>query len=781
MRDGDSNRWCRGRRQRAFGAVIRIAFVAVVSVICSAILNPASAEDYRFTNVRIEGVERVDPATILSYAGIARGKTVTSGELNDAAQRVSNSGLFASVDMVPQGSTLIIRVKENPVINVIDFQGNKTLKDEQLAKVIKSQSRRVYSSTQAEADAATITDAYRQAGRYAATVTPKIIARSDNRVDLVFEISEGRITEIERLSFVGNRAFSDRRLRQVLETKQAGLLRAVIQSDTYVAERIELDKQLLRDFYLSRGYIDFQVLDVTSELQRDRSGFFLTFTVREGQSFKIGKISVISEVPDVSADDYRAVLRLKEGTTYTPTVVQANIDRMENLALEKGLNFVRVDPRVTPHEADGTLDIEFALVRGPKIFVERIDIEGNTTTLDQVIRRQFTTVEGDPFNPRAIRQAAERIKALGFFSQSDVTTKQGSAPDQVIVDVNVTEQPTGTLQFGVTYGVQTGIGFQISFSEANFLGRGQSLSAALSTGVSNSDSSIVFSEPAFLGRNVKFSFGAYYTTSNYDNSNYDTRIASLAPSIEFPIGGKSRLALRYKIGLDKIDNVDSGSSIILQNEAALGAQTYSSLGYTYSHDTRGTGLNPNAGVLFRFNQDFAGLGGDYKYIQSTALVAAETKVLREEVTLRAEFEAGYLHMLGGQSSRVTQRYFLNGQIRGFERYGIGPRDLTAANQDALGGNAYAVARFEAEFPLGLPDEYGITGGLFWDVGTVWSLNNTTGTSGTVDDSLHWRSALGFSIFWKTPIGPLRFNFSQAIKKESYDKTQNFDLTISTRF
>ncbi|NCM95876.1 MAG: outer membrane protein assembly factor BamA [Rhodobacterales bacterium] len=783
-------------------AAVRLCRTATLSffLATSSIYGPFSAQaqgqSYSFSSVIVEGNIHVDAASIMRFAGIGRGQTVSAGELNDAYQRVVNSGLFETVAIEPQGGTLVIRVSEYPVINVINFEGNKMLKDEDLAKVITSQSRRVYSPSQVEADAAAIAEGYRSAGRIAATVTPRLIRLSDNRVDLAFEITEGKVTEIERLSFVGNRAFSDRRLRQVLSTKQAGLLRTFIKRDTFVADRLEFDKQLLRDFYLSRGYVDFQVQDATGEIARERDAFFVTFTVQEGQSFRFGKITAVSELPEVDVTEFEALLRIRSGVTYNPSVVDNNIARLENLALRKGLTFVTVVPRVTRNERDQTLDIEFALTRGEKVFVERIDIQGNTTTLDQVVRRQFRSVEGDPFNPREIRQAAERIRALGFFSDAKVDAKPGTAPDQVIVGADVVEKPTGSLNFGATYGVSSGIGFTIGLTESNFLGRGQSIGVNVATGTDNVNSSISFVEPAFLGRDLTFSFSTYYNTTDNQNSAYGTLAWGINPAISFPISENGRLELRYRLGESKLRNVDTGtvddpatpedetsngSSIILQAEQAMGPLLSSAVGYSYSYDTRTNGLNPRGGVLLRFSQDFAGLGGDIQSVTSSGLALAETRIMKEEVTLRAVLEGGVLNSLNGDVSRVTERFFANGKIRGFEPNGLGPRDLGADNRDALGGNMYAVARLESEFPLGLPEEYGISGGLFLDAGSVWSLDDAAGTGGPVDDSFHLRSSVGFSVFWTTPIGPLRFNFSRALNKQPYDREQTFDFTVSTSF
>ncbi len=774
----------RGKRLMQTAAV---AVIAALSMPSATIFTPAFAQSFTFTDVTVAGNSRVDNTTILSLLGIGRGEAISPGDLNDATQRLINSGLFETVNLVPQGNSLLVQVQEYPIVNVISIEGNRRVDDEKLTEVITSQPRRIYSPAQAEADAAAMTEIYRVTNRISATVTPRIIRRDDNRVDLVFEVTEGRVVEVERLGFVGNRAFSDRRLRQILETKQAGLLRTLISADTLVVERLELDKQLLRDFYLSRGYVDFEVVDASAQVSAERDATFVTFTVREGRPFRIGNVTTVSEVEGLDAGPFEAEVRLRSGVTYSPAIIENNISRLEQLALQQGLNFVRIDPRITRNDRDQTLDVAFTLVRGPKVFVERIDIEGNNTTLDQVIRRQFRTVEGDPFNPREVRQAAERIRALGYFSDAQVDSAEGSAGDQAVVKVVVEEQPTGSLSFGLGYGSQTGASINVGLSESNFLGRGQRVGVSVSTGTDNVDTSFSFAEPAFLGRDLEFGIGAYYRQTDQQNSRYDTRNIGFTTSLAFPVSELGRVQVRYRISEDRITDVSTDSSILLQNEEDRGALLTSSIGYTYTYDNRVDGINPRGGVLLRFSQDFAGLGGDTKYISTTAFALAEQRVLNEEVTLRAIFEGGYLASQGNDPSRVTERFFANGKIRGFESNGIGPRDLGAVNRDALGGNAFAVVRLEADFPLGLPEEYGITGGAFVDVGSVWGLDDTAGSvgpgspTGQVDDGANLRASIGLSVLWDTPIGPLRFNFSKPLKSEAYDLEQSFDLTIATKF
>jgi outer membrane protein insertion porin family len=400
-----------------------------------------------------------------------------------------------------------------------------------------------------------------------------------------------------------------------------------------------------------------------------------------------------------------------------------------------------------------------------------------------VIRRQFTTVEGDPFDPRAIRQTAERLRATGFFSDVEVEGRQGTASDQVIVDVDVEEQPTGSLGFSASFSSDTGAGLAVSFSEDNFLGRGQAVNAAFNTTEGSQSLSFSFTEPQFLGRNLAASFSAFYTETSSQNRQFDTLGIGLRAGIGFPIGEYSRMNVYYGIEQNEISGLSStNSSQILRNE--IGDRLNSYVGWQYAYDTRNTGIDPTRGVRLQVGTEFGGLGGDAEYIEANLLAIAEREVMREEVTLRASFEAGALEMLSG-TSRLADRFTLSGrQMRGFEANGLGPRDLNVANRDALGGNYFSVARFEAAFPLGLPDEYGLSGGVFYDIGSVWGLDDVGGgVTGTdiVDDSLSWRQAIGVSIFWDTALGPLRFNFSQPLEFESYDRTRNFDLTLEARF
>ena len=759
-------------------ARVFMAFLAIVTALGVAPM-PAQAQ-HSFSSIVVDGNRRIETSTVLSYAAIPRNQSVSNAQLNDAYQRLVRSGLFEDVAVTPSGARLVIRVQEFPTINRINIEGNKRLKDDDLLALLGSQPRKVYSPTQAEADAVTLVEAYRQSGRFSAEVKPRIIRRSDNRVDLAFEVFEGDVVEIERLAFVGNRSFSDRKLRGVIATRQAGIFRRFVQADTFISDRLEFDKQLLRDFYLSRGYIDIQILSATAEVIPERNGFFVTFKLREGQSFTFGRLTTTTELDDVDAAEFDATLNIRNGVTYSPVLVERAIERMERLATSKGLSFIRVEPKITRHDDTRQLDLEFVISRGPRVFVERIDIEGNATTLDRVIRAQFKTVEGDPFNPREIRAAAERIRALGFFSNSDVQTRPGSREDTVIIDVDVEEQPTGSLSFGASYSSGTGIGATASLTERNFLGRGQDFRLTAGFGVTNQNYNFSLTEPNLLGRDLSATVGLYYRTTAKFQANYDTRSYGFEPSVKFPAGTLSNIELRYRLSSDTLNNVSGTDSIVITGDATT--RSTSSVGYTYRYDSRTGGLDPRAGVLASFSQDVAGLGGETRYLKSVAKFGARRALLNEDYVLSAELEGGLILPFGG-STRVIDRFALDSDtLRGFQFKGVGPRDLGATGDDFVGGNRYVAARFEAQFPLFFPKEYGISGGLFYDIGSVWSLSSTTGTGATtIDDSMRLRSAIGISIFWDTPLGPLRFNFARAVTRQSYDLVQPFNLTLQSSF
>ena len=760
--------------------------IFVIGLLCHVFLfepAPLNASTFKLGTVSVDGNNRLSDEAIINYARLSPNEILSTEELNTAYTKVLDTGLFKTVAFKQDGRNLIITVEEYPTINEISFEGNKKFTDEKLSSFLETKVNVAFTPSGLEKDLNALQTVYRNSGRFSARVQPKIINLTDNRVNLIFEIYEGSVVEIEKINFVGNREFSNRRLRRVLSSKQAGLLRKIILRDTLIEEKISLDKRLLVDFYRSRGFADFKINDVSTELSEEKDGFFINYNITEGPKFTFGKVKLRSNVKEVSASDFENFINLRPGGIYSPSVIQSSINELDEKLQARGFQFVRVRPEVNRNISSLTLDIDLVFEKGDRLFIERIDISGNIATLDRVLRRQFFIVEGDPFNPREIKAAADRIRALGIFSNTSVTPVTGSSNSQVVIDAKVVEKPTGSLTFGAGYSSQAGLGALVEYGERNFLGRGQSLSFAIKTGKDDQLYEFSFFEPMFLRNDLGFGLNLSIKDTKQQNAAYDTENLQFQPYVVYPLGERSKIKVDYSLSQTDLSN-PGGVGSIITNEVNEGEVISSSVGYVFSHDTRLYKSGSDNGVVFKLGQQFTGLGGDKTGMKTTIKVAAQRNAFKEDLKLTAEFESGLLTYTTG-SSRVIDRFFLGSRkMRGFDAGGIGPRECSnrqcgASNNDALGGENFAVVRLEAEFPFGLPDEYGLSGGLFYDIGNLWSLKKINNNVLYEDGS--WRQAIGASIFWKTPIGPLRFNFSDVLKKEQYDRDESFDLTISTRF
>ncbi len=769
----------------------RLAFAAALAAVL--LPGPVSLAQGVATYSRIDvaGNQRVEADTVRTFAGIDPGTAVTPEDLNLAVRRLFDTGLFEDVQVMPQAGRLVITVVENPTISQIAIEGNDALSDDKLMPVVQLRPRLAYSVAAAEADAQRILDAYRASGRYAASVTPKIIRQSDNRVDLVFEVFEGRPTQIQRINFQGNQVFSDRRLRRVVESNQTNWLSFLLGGTSYDADRLEVDRERLRQFYLQRGYADVQILSSGADLARERNGFFLNFTVSEGDLYRFGRVGVTSSIPGLAAEGFQPLLApISGGGVYNGREIDRIIERMVYQAGQQGYAFVEVRPRVEKDTANDIANVTFEILPAQRVFIERIDISGNTRTLDRVIRRQFNVVEGDAFNAREIRSAEDRIRGLGYFKTATVQVRDGATPDRALVDVKVEEQSTGSLSLGGAFSSDEGLTAQVAITERNFLGRGQTVSATVAANTEFGNLEFSFVEPSLYDRDLLGGFSAYYRTRSFSEQTFDQRNIGFEPRIGFPVSEYGRLVLRYRISKDTISNVDDDTSLVIINEE--GSRLTSAVGATYSYDRRNSVVDPTAGVILTANQDFAGLGGDTTYSKTKGTARVYSSLFDENVILSAELEGGAI--LSNDGTRITDRFSSGGDsFRGFARNGIGPRDYCEEGacipafqsetkvDEGLGGNFYGILRLDASFPLGLPQEYGIFGGLFADVGSLWGLDDTDGSMGEVDDSMKMRSAVGVSLFVDTPLAPLRFNYAVPLQKEDYDVTERFRFTIQTRF
>ena len=568
--------------------MVKNTFISILSFACFYLLittNNIGATTFQINNILVEGNNRISNSAISNYSELNLKTDISAEDLNKAYTNIVNTNLFKLVKFDRRGGLLKIIVEEYPTVNNISFEGNNKFTDANLAKLLTIKPRFVFTPSALEKDLEKVSQVYQNSGRISARITPKIINLSDNRVNVIFEIFEGSVTEIERISFVGNRAFSDRRLRRALNSKQAGILRKLITRDTLVEDRIELDKRLLTDFYRSRGYADFEIFDVNAELSEELDGFFISYNIKEGPQFKVGQVRLISEVKEVDQEELLSSLKLKSGQIFSPVILQSSVSILEDQLRTLGHDFVTIEPNVSKDLNNLTLDIDLKFIKGKRVFVERIDITGNTATFDRVLRRQFFIIEGDPFNPSEILAASERIKALGLFSDTEVKVRPGTSQSEVIIDVRVSEKPTGSLSFGAGYSSANGLGGIIEYEEKNFLGRGQSLSFGIKTGKDDQLYDFSFFEPMFLRNDLGFGVSVSLKDTKKQNSRYDTSAVKFQPYLVFPIGSNSKLKFDFSIEETDLSNPGNVGSII-SSEVNKGKASSVGLGYAFTNDSR---------------------------------------------------------------------------------------------------------------------------------------------------------------------------------------------------
>lgn len=781
-----------GLRRQMSSARFFLVIVALGLVGLFSEAKPLLAQQSLFAvdAINVEGTRRVAPETVISYSELAEDSSVTASEINAALGRIFASGLFEDVQIFPEGNILRIVVIENPTINQVAFEGNELISDEVLTETSRLQPRRAFRRSDVEADAAAIIETYRAAGRYNAIVNPVIIRQPDNRVDVVFEITEGDVSEVERISFIGNRRFTDSALRDAILTKQAGIFSSLFRADNFNADRVDVDREQLRQFYLNEGHADFKILSTVTELNETRDGFFLTFTLEEGPIYDFGEIEILSSATGLEPEDLQAVVGFQTGQTFAQSAIEDSIEAIGERAGELGYPFVQVRPRVNRNAETRSVNIVFDIVEGTSAFVERIDIVGNTRTLDRVIRREFDLVEGDAFDARSLQRTADRLRSLGFFSKVDISPRRGSADNQAIVRMEVEDRLTGSASLGVTYNSAAGAGVVLGLSENNLLGRGQRLALDVSTDDETRSLGLSFTEPRFLDRDL--SVGAEIYNRSFDRSTaaFQQRNVGFEPTIGFPVSEPGRITLRYQISEDEIFSANDTSTVSKLIRDDVGTAFTSAVGATYSHDRRNSRFAPTRGYIYSIATDVAGFGGDTTFLKSTARLKLHT-AFRDDIPAFAELEVGAL--ASADNSRITDRYFLGGSsFRGFAYGGMGPRDTdqsgsTSVNS-ALGGNYYTVLRLQTSFPLGFGEAAGLNGGLFLNAGSLWGLDVRSagaeaGVRGAfeVDDSPKLRVSGGFTLFWDSPLGPLRLDFGRAIVKENGDEQEAFRLGAGRRY
>jgi len=724
--------------------------------------------------IRVEGTNRIEVETVVSYMLIKPGDPYDIARVNSSIKTLFATGLFSDVSFRREGDTLVVRVVENPIVNRVAFEGNKKLDDDDLLKEITLRPRTVYTRTKVQRDVKRLLEVYRGSGRFAATITPKIIQLSQNRVDLVFEINEGDITGVRRIVFVGNKRFSDGRLRDVIQTEETAWWKFFTTQDTYDPDRLNFDRELLRRFYLGSGYADFRVVSAVAELTPDRKDFFVTFTIEEGERYKFGEIELRSAIKGLDVKTLRRNLTVKKGAWYDARKIESTIQNLTNAVGTLGFAFVEVRPLIRRDRANRAITVVFLIREGPKVFVERIEIVGNNRTRDEVIRREMRLVEGDAFNTSKIRASRRRLRNLDYFKKVEISNKPGSSSDKTVIKVEVEEKATGELSLGAGFSTEEGALGTVGLRERNFLGRGQDISVAFTLSQRSTEADLKFTEPYFLDRNLAVGFDLFRVTRDRtDESGFNLNTTGFRLRASYEIIEDLRQGWRYTIRNDVIRDLDSGvSSIILSEE---GSSVTSAIGQTLTYDKRDDRFDPTEGYFLRLETDFAGLGGTQRYVRAK-ITAGYYQNLGNDLVLSFVGEYGIVHGIG-KDVGLADRFFLGGNnLRGFERGGVGPRD--GATDDSLGANQFYAGTVELTFPLGLPKEFGLRGRVWTDAGSAFGIDRT---NSTVVDVRTIRVSAGVGVSWKSPFGPVRLDIGLPLKKEGFDKTRLINFNFGARF
>ncbi len=780
--------------KNAVSAVALSAGLAMTGTVAVQLAAMEAAEAATVSRIEVRGNRRVEDETIRNYIDIRPGRSFSNDDVNEAVKRLFATGLFADVSISQSGGALIVTVDEYSIVNQVIFQGNKKIKDANLARAVQLQPRKSFSNQSLQADEETIREAYRRIGRDDATVTGRTQALDDGRVNVIFEVQEGGRTKIAAINFVGNEAFGNGRLRDVISTKQSNFLSFLMRDDIYDDNRLRADEETLRRFYYNRGYADFRVISATADLDEVENAYTVTFTVDEGERYRFGNIGVESTVTGIDTDALNAEIKTRQGNVYSAKNVEDSIIALTENVAGKGYAFAQVTPRGNRNFETREIDVVYSIDEGPRAYIQRIEIRGNQRTRDYVIRREFDLSEGDAFNQVLVQRAKRRLEGLNFFQTVNISTVPGSQPDQVILVVDVVEKSTGEFSIGAGYSTASGDsssgGFSVegSVTERNFLGRGQFVRIAAGGGKDSRDYSFSFTEPYFLGRRISAGFDVYRRTRKFDDK-YDRDTTGATIRFGLPITEALSSQLAYNFSQEEYTGVgvcenpyDASCNLApaLQDAIDDGKWIKSSVSGSLVYNTIDDMKNPHSGLYANLTLEVAGLGGDAKFVKATAR-GTYYQTLSEELDLVGLFTvgAGHIQALDGDL-RVFDHFSSSDRIiRGFDYNGIGPyQNATGGGIDHIGGKTYFNASAEAQFPFPvLPESFGLRGAVFADAATLYGSD----IAGAIGTDLQWRASVGAGLIWASPFGPLRVDYAYPILKEDTDDVQNFNFGISTRF
>ena len=740
--------------------------------------------------VKVVGNQRIEEGTIRSYMLVRAGDSYDGDRVDRSLKVLFATGLFQDVRVTREGEVLTVHVIENPIVNRVAFEGNHKLNDDQLKTETQLRPRSVFSPALADGDRRHILDLYARRGYYNASVEPKIVRLDQNRVDVVFQIDDGQVTLVSRIAVLGNKAFSQSRLTDVIDSREQRWWRFLSSSDQYDPERLNYDKELLRRFYMKNGYADFEVRDARAELSPDRSSFFVTFTLAEGERYKVGKIAVNSALRNLTGDQLREAVPFAEGDWYDGDAVGKTADALEDAVRTRGYAFVEVKPRVNRNPKTHTVDLVYEIGEGPRVYIERIDITGNQRTMDKVIRRELRVAEGDAFNAEAIRRSRTRLNDLGYFNGVDIVNAPGSAPDKAALTIRIAEKATGELSFGGGYSTDAGALVDIGLAERNLVGTG--INASVNGVLAQKRSSVTLSvtDPYFLDRNLVAGADVFMIQTNYLGTQvYDERRVGFALRGGYEFSEHLRQVWSYSLVSRTVFNALSTASPFIANE--LGQTALSQVGQVLTLDYRDSRLYPHRGFVLETGVDFAGLGGDAKFVRTNVngayYVPLDSLTGNADWSIKIAGSAGYLNSIGGKDL-IIDRFFLGGDnLRGFQTGGAGPHDTVSG--DPLGGRLIWTQTTELKFPMPVSADLGLSGRAFVDIGALTdaSFKNPNScivssvSACRISQSAAPRIGAGVGISWKTQFGLINIDLAPFVVRQAGDQTQIFRFGFGTKY
>jgi len=808
---------------------LRSIVLAALAAFSLCFPEPAAAQSGQLIrDVRIVGNERIEAGTVASYLVLGAGDVADQRLIDLSLKTLFRTGLFADAAITLDGGIMTVEVRENPIVNRVLFEGNKRLKEDKFTEEIQLAPRIVYTRAKVQSDVERILEVYRRSGRFGAQVTPKVTPLPQNRVDVIFEIDEGPKTGVLKINFIGNEVYSDAELKRQILTTESRWWKIFSSNANYDPDRIEYERDLIRQFYSKNGYADFQVVSAIAELTPDRKNFFITFTVEEGRKYDFGEIEVETTLDKLDSAALERVVRIRKGEQFNSERIENAVESITFATGVTGYAFVDVYPRTQVRPEEGVVDVTFEVNEGPRVYVERVQIGGNTRTVDEVIRREMRITEGDAFNRILVDRSRVRIRALGFFGEVAIEELPGSAPDRTVLDVKVQERSTGAFSVGAGISSTDDFITDVSIEERNWLGKGQFVRFRVSASGRQQQADIQFREPYLFDRNLAGGFELFNVRTDFRESGFESFTFGGGLNTGFPLSEYGRLGLRYTIRSDDV-SLDDGLAAALgcvgadgqptdlaflnPTCASAGQRITSQIGYSVSFDKRNDPILPSRGWRLAFSQDFAGAGGDRTFVRSDLNAAAYLPIWRGFVGSLG-VRSGYVEGLGGERLLTSDRFFIGAsRFRGFEVAGVGPRFISAAGTganrfpsvitgtQAIGAKLYAVGTAEIRLPLPIPEEYGIRASAFTDFGTAGlvddedkglndpifqddffvDVNGDLILEGPVQDDLSLRVSAGLSVSWDSPFGPIRFDFAEVFNRELYDRTEGFRFSAGTAF